>query len=281
MHGFRFSYQTPLYLELVHQPFKFLQLLFFQVFYFAASKKRIFNYSRPKPRPGRHARQHNDAGPSPGFSSRGGQKPGGAKNQKGAPHFKGTVLDVCSNQGTKREMGGAQILNGGGRAPLAPRWRRPCNDAAHFLKFATVRTWSCAGTFSLLSILSWSCFSCSSRRLSFSALRSFSACWYSASAIARRFESRATGRKARQVKCFEVVTVYCVEQVPKSITWKGNSRPLSYDTDQFYVDMQLVAFVYMKKLGENNFIVEHLCFFSVLPARKGTLAIWKVLTDNG
>jgi len=34
----------------------------------------------------------------------GAQKPGGAKNQKGGTH-KNTVLDVCSNQGVKREMG--------------------------------------------------------------------------------------------------------------------------------------------------------------------------------
>jgi len=53
-------------------------------------------------------------GPSPGFSSRGDQKPEGrAKNQKGGPHFKNTVLDVCSNQGTKREMGGHRFQMGG------------------------------------------------------------------------------------------------------------------------------------------------------------------------
>ena len=43
---------------------------------------------------------------------------GGAKNQKGEPIFKNTVLDVCSNRWTKREMG-APTLNGG-RAPLPP-----------------------------------------------------------------------------------------------------------------------------------------------------------------
>jgi len=38
-------------------------------------------------------------GPSPGFSSSGGQKPeGAAKKQKGGPQFKNTVLDVCSNR---------------------------------------------------------------------------------------------------------------------------------------------------------------------------------------
>jgi len=31
---------------------------------------------------------------------------GGTKNQKGGEHFKNTVLDVCSNQVAKREMGG-------------------------------------------------------------------------------------------------------------------------------------------------------------------------------
>jgi len=35
--------------------------------------------------------------------------PGGAKNQKGRPHFKNTVLDVGSNQGAKREWGGTDF----------------------------------------------------------------------------------------------------------------------------------------------------------------------------
>jgi len=53
----------------------------------------------------------------------GGQKPeGGAKNQKGGPHFLNTLLDVCSNQGPKREMG-CTDFKWGGRAPLPPRWR--------------------------------------------------------------------------------------------------------------------------------------------------------------
>jgi len=52
-------------------------------------------------------------GPSPGFSN------GGAKNQKGGPHFLNTVLDVCSNRGTKREMGGNRFQMGC-QAPLAP-----------------------------------------------------------------------------------------------------------------------------------------------------------------
>jgi len=45
-------------------------------------------------------------GASPGYSSRGGQKP------EGGEHFRNTVLDVCNNHGAKREMGGA-------RAPIA------------------------------------------------------------------------------------------------------------------------------------------------------------------
>jgi len=40
------------------------------------------------------------SGPSPGYSSRGGQK-----TEAGA-HLKNTALDVCSNPGAKREMGG-------------------------------------------------------------------------------------------------------------------------------------------------------------------------------
>jgi len=31
----------------------------------------------------------------------------------GGPHFKNTVLDVCSNQGAKREMGGHRFQMGG------------------------------------------------------------------------------------------------------------------------------------------------------------------------
>ena len=46
--------------------------------------------------------------PSPGFSSREGQKPEG-----GTP-FKNTVLDVCSNRGSKREMGGTDFTWGSG-----------------------------------------------------------------------------------------------------------------------------------------------------------------------
>jgi len=39
---------------------------------------------------------------------------GGAKNQKGEPIFKNTVLDVCSNRWTKREMGGTDFKWGPG-----------------------------------------------------------------------------------------------------------------------------------------------------------------------
>jgi len=52
------------------------------------------------------------SGPSPGFSSRRGQKP------EGGAHFQNTVLDVCSNQGAKCEMGGTYFKLWG-RAPLA------------------------------------------------------------------------------------------------------------------------------------------------------------------
>jgi len=59
-------------------------------------------------------------GPSPGFSSRGGAKnKKRGQNQKGGPHFYNAVLDVCSNRGAKREMGGHRFQMGG-RAPLAP-----------------------------------------------------------------------------------------------------------------------------------------------------------------
>ena len=49
----------------------------------------------------------------------GGQKPGGVKNQKRGAHFKNTVLDVCSHQGAKHEMGGTDFKWGDG-ATLAP-----------------------------------------------------------------------------------------------------------------------------------------------------------------
>jgi len=53
------------------------------------------------------------------------EQQGGVKNQKKGPntrrgpHFKNTVLDVCSNQGAKREMGGHRFQMEG-QAPLAP-----------------------------------------------------------------------------------------------------------------------------------------------------------------
>jgi len=43
---------------------------------------------------------------------------GEAKNQKGGPHFKNTVLDVCSNRWAKREMGGTDF-----------KWRGPGTTA--------------------------------------------------------------------------------------------------------------------------------------------------------
>jgi len=46
-----------------------------------------------------------EPGPSPGFSSR------GAKNHEG-PNLKNTVLDLCSNQEAKREMGGYRFTTG-------------------------------------------------------------------------------------------------------------------------------------------------------------------------
>jgi len=48
------------------------------------------------------------AGPSPGFSSR-----GEGPNTRREPHFKNTVLDVCSNRGAKREMGEHRFQMGG------------------------------------------------------------------------------------------------------------------------------------------------------------------------
>jgi len=64
----------------------------------------------------------------------GSQQQGGPKTRKrdqkpkGGAHFKNTVLDVCSNRGVKREMGGHRFQMGGW-APLAPLWRRPCTLA--------------------------------------------------------------------------------------------------------------------------------------------------------
>jgi len=55
---------------------------------------------------------------------------GGGKNQKGGPHFKNTVLDVCSNRGAKREMGGHRFQMGGPGITAPPRWRRPACGAS-------------------------------------------------------------------------------------------------------------------------------------------------------
>jgi len=70
---------------------------------------------------------------------------GGAKNQKVGPHFQNTVLDVCSNQGSKREMGGHQFQMGG-RAPLAPSAGDGLGVSADFKQ----------GTFLQRSKLPWS-----------------------------------------------------------------------------------------------------------------------------
>jgi len=39
---------------------------------------------------------------------------GGGQKPEGGLHFKNTVLDVCSNQGAKREMGGTDFKWGAG-----------------------------------------------------------------------------------------------------------------------------------------------------------------------
>jgi len=48
----------------------------------------------------------------------------GPKTRRG-PHFQNTVLDICSNQLAKSEMGGHRFQMGG-PVTLPPRWRRPC-----------------------------------------------------------------------------------------------------------------------------------------------------------
>ena len=64
------------------------------------------------------------AGPSPGFSSRGCQKPeGGVKNQKEVHIFKIQYWMYVTNGGPNVKWGGTDFK--WGRAPLAPRWRRP------------------------------------------------------------------------------------------------------------------------------------------------------------
>jgi len=81
---------------------------------------RVFDHSN------QNVWQHH-SGASPGFSSRGG-------------HIFKIVLDVCSNRWAKREMGG--------RAPLAPRWRRPWHHCSVFLlsTFDTVTTGALTST---------------------------------------------------------------------------------------------------------------------------------------
>jgi len=70
---------------------------------------------------------HTAPGPSLGFSSRGGPKTRRTgQKPEGGPHFLYTVLDVCSNQGAKREMEGHQFQMGGAGTTEPPRWRRPC-----------------------------------------------------------------------------------------------------------------------------------------------------------
>jgi len=58
------------------------------------------------------------AGPSPEFSSRGGQKTdGGAENQKGATFLKFSI--GCMQQPVGQTWNGGHRLQMGGRAPLA------------------------------------------------------------------------------------------------------------------------------------------------------------------
>jgi len=66
-----------------------------------------------------------------------GQKPGGGvKNQKGS-HFKSTVLDVCSNQGAKREMGRTDFKWGAGTTgPPAGDGPGPDTDVVRYQTLA-------------------------------------------------------------------------------------------------------------------------------------------------
>ena len=50
---------------------------------------------------------------------RGGQNQKGGPKPEGGAHLKNSVLNICSNQGAKSEMGGADF-KWRGRAPLAP-----------------------------------------------------------------------------------------------------------------------------------------------------------------
>jgi len=64
-----------------------------------------------------------EAGPSPGFSSRRGQKPGEVKNQKGSTFLKYSIEWMQQPVG-QRWNGGAPISNEGVVHHWPPRWRR-------------------------------------------------------------------------------------------------------------------------------------------------------------
>jgi len=69
------------------------------------------------------------AGQSPGFSSRGGQKPeGGAKNQKGGHIFE-IQYWMYAVTGESNVKWGKSISNGGAGHHWHPRWRRSCLGA--------------------------------------------------------------------------------------------------------------------------------------------------------
>jgi len=65
--------------------------------------------------------QHHKNAPCYGqdLAARGAKKQKEWPKNRGWSHFYNTVLDVCSNQGAKREMGGHRFQMGG-RAPLPP-----------------------------------------------------------------------------------------------------------------------------------------------------------------
>ena len=65
-------------------------------------------------------------GPSPGFCSRGGQKP------------EGVATFLKHNIGCMQQPGGQQFQMRAGRAPLAPRWRRPCWIASNLKRISTI-----------------------------------------------------------------------------------------------------------------------------------------------
>jgi len=54
----------------------------------------------------------------------------GPKTRRGGAHFNNTVLDVCSNQGAKREMEGYIFQMGGPDTTAPPRWPRPSFDGS-------------------------------------------------------------------------------------------------------------------------------------------------------